>query len=112
MPPNVQDGITSLVGVCDLVESISGTCSALAENDCVISYCRETDDACFTQGKEYGTRCETQATDDNGLVRTVQGVCVGNFENMLKLKKVNIKMRFNLRVYYRHCRLRKSSSIC
>jgi len=76
LPPNVQDGITSLVGVCDLVESISGTCSALAENDCVISYCRETDDACFTQGKEYGTRCETQATDDNGLVRTVQGVCV------------------------------------
>merc|ERR1719173_396460 len=32
--------------------------------------------ACFTQGKEYGTRCETEATDETGLVRTVQGVCV------------------------------------
>ena len=82
----MQDGITSLLGVCDLVEGISGTCSALAENDCVISYCRETDDACFTQGKEYGTRCETQATDDNGIVRTVQGVCVGKVSKVGRQK--------------------------
>jgi len=75
LPASLQDGATDFVGVCNLVEESSGLCTAKA-NQCVFSYCREQDNACFTQGKEYGTRCETTAKDIDGIERVVQGVCV------------------------------------
>jgi len=75
LPVSVQDGQTDFVGICDVVEQSAGLCSAKA-NDCVISYCRESDNACFTQGQEYGLRCTTQAIDSLGVERDIQGVCV------------------------------------
>jgi len=75
LPASLQDGQTDFVGICNIIEDNSGLCSAKG-GDCVISYCRQQDNACFTQGKEYGTRCETTATDEDGVERRVQGVCV------------------------------------
>jgi len=75
IPTEVQDGTTTFVGICSIIEENSGTCSALG-NQCVTAYCRESDNACFTQGKEYGTPCTTSAADEGGVSREIRGVCV------------------------------------
>jgi len=75
IPNDVQDGQTQFEGICSILEDNDQTCSKLA-SDCVTAYCRESDNACFLQGKEYGTACTTVARDETGLDRNVRGVCV------------------------------------
>jgi len=75
IPNDVQDGQTQFEGICSILENAQGACTSQA-TDCVTAYCRESDDACFLQGKEYGTACTTTARDDTGLDRNIRGVCV------------------------------------
>jgi len=75
IPTEVQDGTTTFVGICNIIEDNNSGCSKLG-NQCINAYCRESDNACFTQGVEYGTPCTTTAADELGVSREIRGVCV------------------------------------
>jgi len=72
IPATLQDGSTKFVGICNIIED---QCTKDA-TQCTVAYCRESDNACFMQGKEYGTACTTTASDENNDEHIMPGVCV------------------------------------
>jgi len=75
LPPTVGDGTASFAGSCTALETAANFCSGFA-GDCVEAYCRESDDACFVQNREFNHPCEVTATDVDGNEFETPGVCV------------------------------------